>query len=382
MVFDRSLMRNTLVPAMIALAALGGALDQTYSFFLLAGFLAALDSIRSRRFWAGILFLITFFVMPGVVFPLALVEPPLELLVMRSLSLLSILSIVSASAASLQSHSLGKATIRGLLCFAIVHLLLVVSTDRVLFMGNTNSELVYWPMILCAVGAWGLTPAFVSLALISLLGLYSVHAWTLCLAVLACFFGWIAVYALESNPLKGSLKDYARFFLVLICIGTAGYILVDAGVFSRVIELASIVDERLNITGHAETHPEGSVGKRIAAYHIAYEAFVMANGMPLGFGVSDQLAETHLGLGSLHNGFLALLVDAGVFALFATGILSAHLSKVLGGPRFCLFVTSAYLAQAALSNNFFGSVWLWVSIGIAYGALRSGYAVKKKAHAE
>ena len=96
----------------------------------------------------------------------------------------------------------------------------------------------------------------------------------------------------------------------------------------------------------------------------------------------DQLAESHLGLGSLHNGVLALLVDAGIFVLFAAGILTAHLSKALGGRRFCLFVTSAYLAQAALSNNVFGSVWLWLSIGIAYGAIRSGYAEKKKAQSE
>ena len=68
-------MPNTLVPAMIALAALGGVLNQIYSFFLLAGLLAALGSIRSRRFWAGLLILMVFFVFPGVIVPLALVEP-------------------------------------------------------------------------------------------------------------------------------------------------------------------------------------------------------------------------------------------------------------------------------------------------------------------
>ena len=153
-------------------------------------------------------------------------------------------------------------------------------------MGNTNSELVYWPMMLCAVGAWGLTPSFVSLALISLLGLYYVQAWTLCLAVLVCFLGWVTVYLLESRPLERGLEDYARSFLLLICIGAAGYIVFDAGVFSRAIELASIVNERLNSANPAALQPEGSVGKRLAAYHVAFEAFVMGERNAAGSGCS------------------------------------------------------------------------------------------------
>jgi hypothetical protein len=365
-------MPSLLFPVMLIVAVVGGLLDRIYISFLVVSVLAILSIAKKRSIWLGLSTIFCGIVLPGVIGAVVTGSQPVAVLAMRSASLLGIFFIFICSAEYARKY-LSRATVQFLLSCGIIHVFVVAITERLFIAGNSNSELVYVLMIFCAVGAWGMSSAFIFFSVVLLIGFYLAHAWTLGLGVATCFSSWTLIHVVNSRWTLGSIRKVSRLVAYCLIIVVSGYLLNSWGVLARAVELSEVVAGQFSGFSAGDLEPAGSVGKRLTAYRLAFDSFLASRGLPQGFGASDQLAESGLGLGSLHNGFLTVLVDSGVLVLICLATMVVQMHRVLGGTRLVVFGSSAYLAHAALSNNVFGNALLWMSIGVAYGILTRCY---------